>query len=464
MKKGFKSKLICALVIVLAVVMVFGGCKKKTSKEILAEAMEQTVKAAESKTALLGSDDNLRNGLFTVNLAIGAEGEGINVKLLFKDKKVAIDSDLFGKVLGVDLEKFVRNFPTSAFGTKGGNLMGITEDDQNKLLEAFDKFVNSLDGMDKASVNLVDEIEKYSSMKTDYNKSVELSSGNKKVNIVTLAMTAGQVQDLVKELASKSGDIASMTGIDLDQMLDAMFDEDVDKNAPAADIKLYTDTKTSEILGGVIKLLGVDEDEEDEEFKFEVDKTDDSIDYRFSGDDGATMKFGIANKDNVETIRLAVDYQGRSDDYLKVEINGNTKKIDVSVFGSSVLEIGYDITRYADNTVKSFSAEIDLSQLAGLLGGTDSYDEDYYDYEEDVYYDDQWDDGEWDDDYWDDDDYYGDSGFGMFGGLLTMLSGKITVNFDAEGTIPEFSDVLEMSENDLQQLLSNVLSMFGFVM
>ena len=459
MKKGLKSKFIIVLAFVLAAVTVFGGCKKKqTTEQKLASAMEQTVEAAKKKTALLGSGMDLSNGLITVSIEIGEE-DGINLKALYKNKKIVIDPGKLGSALGIDLGKAADKFEKSAFGTKGANLTNITEEEQKEAIETLRALAESLDGIGNAAENVVDMIKKYATMSTDYNKTVELESGSKKVDIVSIGLTAGQIEEFVKEFNEKYEFLETMIAVPFEYEA-----EEGKENELMVDAKLYTDTKSSEILGGNFKFIDVDGDD-DLEIKLDVNKTADSVTYKLvETGNGEGIRFGITNKDNVETITVTLLKGDEENEVVKFVADGTAKKLGIYSGGSKLIELDYEVERYADNRVKSFSLSLDLSQVVNMFSAFTSsgyVEDDYYYDDDDLGYDDgdwDYDDGDlgYDDDDWGyDDDYTGNSG-----GILGMLSGKITFSYNAEGELPEFKDIFDMSEDEVKELVSSVNSMF----
>ena len=467
-----KKALIIVLTLVLAAgMLLMAGCKKRGTvlppDKLMTEAMSQTLDAVEAKLSAEDARRMLKNGLFTFSISLGdpEEDESFAVDVFLKNHKVVLKTDGLGKAIGIDLGAFKDNFPGSIFGTKGDNLLNINAETESKVIEVVEKLVKDLD-ID-FSEDITKSVKEHATLTSKYSVKTTVGGEEKLVNTLNITMTKTQVEEFAKELVSKTKDnpLISMFGVLPQSENDIDLGDEYADTDELINAVLYTDVITNEILGGELKLLTKDYEgaAEYQTIKLDTYKTDDSIKYVLNADvddEKHEIKVLIQDNDSLKNFNLSVDGSA--------VISFNADKIAKKVtafFGDSSngFEFDYDVTRDVLGNVTYFSASFDLDKLSGFLSGLESmmpgvmYGSDYYMMEGGTgtaygdYWDDDWDDDDWDD--WDDDDDYGY-------GLLSGLSGKLTVTYTADGDVPAFSDLLKMSMDDLQELVSNLIPTF----
>ncbi len=75
---------------------------------------------------------DFESGETKLNLSAGIDGT-----------KVILATDLLDTAYGVDLSQVKDKFPTSIFGTKGSNLLGLTEEDEKELLDGIEEILSA---------------------------------------------------------------------------------------------------------------------------------------------------------------------------------------------------------------------------------------------------------------------------------------------------------------------------------
>ena len=451
MKRRIMLKAISLIMVIsLVCVMVLSGCatKKKAPEDIISSAMTASVKNFEDKSSLDEVGNMLRKGLFSARMDITSAGETQTVSGYYMDKQIVLDIGLSSK-LGIDLGKFREKFPKSIFGTEGDNVASITKEDEQKLIDTFGQIIDA-DELADFSDNIADIIKENSTLKAEYGKKVDLGGGNVKVNVVDLSMTGSQLQTVVDKIAGLFKDLLNNMGDD------GMFDLDLneeDKNKVMFDGSIYTDVKTDAFLGG--KFVADPDGDEDSKAEFDIDvtRTDSTVEYTIKGTvygEQHNVKLLISDLNSVETISVTSD----GESVFEFEINRGTKTVVLRAFGEQALQFNYDIERAADDSIKSFSVTFNFTNEGmngGMFGsifalpflgaspigmyGDDEPNVDYY-FDDEADYDD-YDDG-WYEDY-------------------EPVQFKLTLSYAADGTLPEYKDILDFTMQDMNELLSEIL-------
>ena len=453
------------MVISLLCVMALGGCatKKKAPEEIISSAVTASVKNFEDKSSLDEIVNMLENGLFTARMEITDYGETQTVSGYYMDKQIVLDIGLSSK-LGIDLGKFKEKFPKSVFGTEGDNVASITKEDEQSLIDMFGQIVD-INEITDLSDKIAGAIKENSTLKAEYGKKVDLGDGAVKVNVVDMSMTGSQLQAYVDKIAGLFKNLLNTVG-------DAgSFDLEIseaDKDKVLVDGSIYTDVKTDEFLGGKFS-AAIDGDEDNKaEFDVNVTRSESTVEYAIKAKaDGEqhTAKLLISDLNNVETISVT----GDGEQLFELELNRASKAVALRVSGKQVLQFNYDIERAADDSIKSFSVTFNFTDEAldgGMIGsifalpflgadpvGMYSGDEPNVDYyiDEDYDYDDY-------DDYYD--DYYDDD-YGWYEDYEPTQF-KVTLSYAADGTLPEYKDILDFSMDDMDELINELFGMMGW--
>ncbi len=453
-----KKVFIVSLVALLICAMAFTGCKikKKTPEEMLSCALTTSKASFEEKNSIVETAKTLKDGLVTV--VIDGGEEGASMTLYYKDGKLAIDTGFLGELIGIDLSELKDKFPKSMFGTEGGNLFNFKKSDEQELIDAAEKFTHAED-VDIVK-EIMDIVKENGTMTAEYGSKVELRSGDTKADVLNLSFTAEQVKKIFNDVFEKLNGLASRITGDESFKLDSdiIVSGDIGDNDEAANVKLYTDTKTGEILGGVVVIREADE-ENDLTVKFDVERDDNTVKYelRVPGEDeDLNAVFTVSNAGGSEQIRFSAD----GEEVFKYEFSREGKFVAVSFFGHES-RLNYDVERRADDSVKSVSAsfEIPAEMLGGIVGplfgsafggfgfGGEDFGfggEDFGFGGEDFGEDPDFNDYEYDYDY--------DNGYDY-----VPANVKVRMNCDVEGAMPEYRNILDMSAADLQKMLMDLL-------
>ena len=97
-----------------------------------------TITGTEEATSVAGKVDfklYLNKNQYSATIDADIDGTKINLSAGTDGKKVILATDLLDQAYGVDFATFAEKFPTSLFGTKGSNLLGLTEEDEAELLK-----------------------------------------------------------------------------------------------------------------------------------------------------------------------------------------------------------------------------------------------------------------------------------------------------------------------------------------
>ncbi|MBO4326350.1 MAG: hypothetical protein J5950_03660 [Clostridia bacterium] len=489
---------VLAMVIAFSMVCVFAltGCRinKKTPEEIFSRAMTASAASFEEKSSVDDVLKTLKDGLITVQIDSGSGSAG--TKLYMKDSKIAIGIEYLKDLFGVDMTELKEKFPKSMFGTEGGNYAGFSRKDEQDFLDSLDKVLNFKTDVAEFTDELTKLIKENCTMTADYGKSVELGSGSQKADVLDLKFTAGQVKEIIRSLVGKLGDVAGsfadgFGGFDSRSFdVDNLFDSSVKDEDEAVLIKLYTDVKSGEILGGVFK--DILDEENGGTVNFDVVRSEDSVKYVFSNGEGeAGDEFAISLSDANGVERFSVESGGST--VAEYIVDRNEKSVVLKGEDQTLVKFDYDVAYAADGSVDSFTFEIETSAdgmyggmsggmfgggfggLSGLFDGGsfggDLFDllgsglisgfygsvEDYYDAGDDYgYFGGDYYDGDYDDYFAGDD--YDDFDYDFYDEFETEpATVKITVNYSAAGEMPVFRDVLSLTNADLQDLLSEFM-------
>lgn len=438
------------MVFSLLCVMVLSGCatKKKAPEDIISSAMTASVKNFEDKSSLDEIGNMLTTGLFSARMDITSADGTQTVNGYYADKQIVIDVGS-GKKIGIDLGKLKEKFPKSIFGTEGDNIASITKEEEQQLIDTLGQIIDA-DELVDFSDNLADIIKENSTLKAEYGKNVDLAGGNVKVNVVDLSMTGSQLQTVVDKIASLFKDLLNTAGDD--GIFDLGLSEE-DKNRVMFSGSIYTDVKTDAFLGG--RFEADPDGEEDSKTVFDIDviRTDSTVEYTVKGTvDGEqhNVKLLISDLNTVETVSVTVD----GESFFDLEINRGTKTVVFRAFDQQVLKFDYDIERAADNSIKSFSATFNFTNEGmngGMIGsifalpffgaspaGMYGDDEPIGDY------------------YFDDEDDHGENDY-VDGWNEEPVQFKLTLSYAADGTLPEYKDILDFSMQEMNELLSEIL-------
>jgi hypothetical protein len=228
------------LAVLLAVVMVIGvlslsGCKakQKEPQELFMNALQMYEDAIEKNEVVKLLTDACTAGSVSVNMksyedaVVGdinfdmtaymdqagnassvvikmtANESTYDAQLLLSDKKVVLASSLIKDAYGVDLESAVKNFPTSIFGTKGDNILDLTEEDEAEVLkvlqDAIDAMKDNANDID-LDKTMDDLFIKYAKFAADYDVESDVRGEKVKSNVVHATMTKTAVKSMVNEL------------------------------------------------------------------------------------------------------------------------------------------------------------------------------------------------------------------------------------------------------------------------
>lgn len=297
------------IAMVLAVIMVIGiaslsGCKakQKEPQELFMNALQMYNDAIEKNEVMKLMSDASKQGSVSVNAQIQPDSElgdiGIdlttymdqadnassivlnlktgedtyNAQLLLSDKKIVLASNLIKNAYGVDLESAVKNFPTSIFGTKGDNILNLTEEDEAEVLKVLQDAVDAMKNT-PSDINLDKTIDdlfvKYAKFAADYDVESDVRGEKVKSNVVHATMTKTALKSMVNEMVDIMGakeavdellktynEMANVDGISdedakelksLNDVIDELFDKYQDAETVIA-FDMVLDTKYDAIM------------------------------------------------------------------------------------------------------------------------------------------------------------------------------------------------------------------------
>lgn len=227
------------LALLLAAVMVVGmlaGCnsKEKDPKELFVNAFEKYHTAVKDNKVVKLLENSLAGGALNMKMESGEgdtkesmdltmymdksgkagsvamntniEGKQVELKLLLNNKKVVLGSNALEKSYGVDLEKFKENLPNSLFGTKGENILDLTEESEQELFKMLDELNAQLKAETKqvdVYKVLMDTLTANGTFAADTKTPVTIDGKEVKNTTVTVTFTKDNMKSIVNKMVAE---------------------------------------------------------------------------------------------------------------------------------------------------------------------------------------------------------------------------------------------------------------------
>lgn len=171
-------------------------------------SLNVAIEAGEDTKIDLTTYFNEKSNAASIVAKLNAVGQEIDLQMLLSEKKIMMGTSLLKDVYGIDLEKAKENFATSIFGTKGENILDITQDEENELIDALDK-------MEKAFKQESKNVDLYKIMVDSFKEKAKFTSDTKTPAIVagkeikdnttiTATLTKAQFKEIVNEVITKA--------------------------------------------------------------------------------------------------------------------------------------------------------------------------------------------------------------------------------------------------------------------
>ncbi len=361
--KNMKKIISLLLVIVMAVgVLALTGCSgKKDPAELFINAFNTYNDAIKKHDLYKIATEALKGGSLTVGLETTAEDEELKVNgtlyfdetgkaislkadaamgenqfdaaFLLNNEKLVIGSSLLGNAYGIDISKAKENFPTSLFGTKGLNMMGLTEEDEQEILKAFDE-LNAAFNKEQKDVDLyalyTEALKKHADFTLEEKATYKINEEDVKSNIVTAALTKADIKAIMNDI---------VTGADLQDTLKDLLD--TYNESAKAEAEMWGET---------------------------------AITYASLNDIVDEMLEGKNEEDVVLTIKLALDT--KHDAIMAMELNADKSKLQI-ILGKDVKKLSNIKFIMTDNeevselniTIKDEPARYAIEMLDKELNG-----------------------------------------------------------------------------------------------
>lgn len=171
-------------------------------------SLNVAIEAGEDTKIDLTTYFNEKSNAASIVAKLNAVGQEIDLQMLLSEKKIMMGTSLLKDVYGIDLEKAKENFATSIFGTKGENILDITQDEENELIKA-------LNEMEKAFKQESKNVDLYKIMVDSFKEKAKFTSDTKTPAIVagkeikdnttiTATLTKAQFKEIINEVITKA--------------------------------------------------------------------------------------------------------------------------------------------------------------------------------------------------------------------------------------------------------------------
>lgn len=132
-----------------------------------------------------------------------------NVELLINDTTIVLGGQLLGDKYGIDLEEIKDKFSTSIFGTKGQNIFGITEGEENELVSTIESLLEGMKTETEAGTITEEELETLITnsitISEELDKTYTIDGESVDCTFINVCMTTAQLKALILEFVEKSG-------------------------------------------------------------------------------------------------------------------------------------------------------------------------------------------------------------------------------------------------------------------
>lgn len=199
--------------------------------------------------------DSVKNEV-AMQMDVKAEGEEFDATVLLSKTKVVIGTSLLSKAYGLNLAEAKDNFKTSIFGTEGGNLFGLDEEDEKELLDAIGELSDAMQ-KDVKTVDfykiITDALKANAEFAADTKTPYTINGKAVKNTTVTASITKNDVKAIVADVINKAG---------LKEAIDAALEEynaQAEMEAEWFETEAKTYPSVNDVLNEVFKDYG-DED------------------------------------------------------------------------------------------------------------------------------------------------------------------------------------------------------------